>query len=65
MGPRVKEFFALENGDGVFLALLFDRPDDLAVKNGFRYDRAGRYRDRLTAAVRALMSGYVVVSSSA
>ncbi|MBU9888751.1 MAG: GDP-mannose 4,6-dehydratase [Candidatus Omnitrophica bacterium] len=57
----VREYFALEEGEGLFLALLVEQPEDLPLKNGFRYDRSGRFRDALGSLLRTL-SDYVVVS---
>jgi hypothetical protein len=61
----VKEYFALEGGEGIFLALLVARPEDLSVKNGFRYDKSGRYQAELRAVLQNLMTSYFVISSAA
>ncbi len=61
----VKECFALEGGEGIFLALLVARPEDLSVKNGFRYDKSGRYQAELRAVLQNLMTSYFVISSAA
>ncbi len=66
LNPRVaagvKDYFALEGGEGVFLALLVAQPEDLSLKNGFRYDKTGRYQSALRSFFQKLMTDYVVIS---
>ncbi len=65
LAKGVMEYFALENGEGLFLALLVARPEDLAVMNGFRYDKSGRYRAELRAFLQNLAASYFVISKAA
>jgi len=61
----VKEYFALEGGEGILLALLVARPEDLPLMNGFHYDKSGRYQAELRALFQNLMANYVVIASAA
>ena len=65
LAKGVTEYFALEGGEGIFLSLLVARPEDLPVKNGFRYDKTGRFRAELRAFVQNLVTNYFVISSAA
>ncbi|MFA7255098.1 MAG: radical SAM protein [Candidatus Omnitrophota bacterium] len=63
--PHLQECFALDGMDGIVLALLVNRPEDLQMKNGFLYDQTGRFRSEVRAFVEALVQNYVVISSAA
>ena len=65
LAEGVKEYFAFEGGNGFFLAQLVSQPEDLAVMNGFRYDRTGRFQAALNAFLNHLMNSYVVTAISA
>ncbi len=65
LAKGVKEYFAFEGGNGFFLAQLVSQPGDLAVMNGFRYDKAGRFQAALHAFLNHLMNSYVVTAISA
>lgn len=65
LAKGVKEYFAFEGGNGFFLAQLVSQPEDLAVMNGFRYDRTGRFQAALNAFLNHLMNSYVVTAISA
>lgn len=63
LAGRLNECFALD--DGIVLALLVARPEDLPMKSGLRYDGTGRFRSEVRAFVEALVQNFVVVSKAA